>query len=181
MFLYADQSSSLARHSKIKGFLMEKMKGVFHMFLATLYYLIFFQSCIRPERTCPRFYWLTICCCAPKESVHFPDIPKKGEIFCPLEGHLSLVFEDHPWPKVAAVFSLLIFFNRRKVPQLPVENRRMEQQWASGVVSTLRRCQCHRWVESHHHLGQAVTVLTGTCSKFELFFKFCLVLFDTWA
>lgn len=79
MFLYADQSSPPARHSKIKGFLVEKMKGVFHTFPATLYYLIFFQRCICPERTCPRFYWLTICCCAPKEVekkyfVHWTDV-----------------------------------------------------------------------------------------------------------
>lgn len=156
------------------------MKGVFHTFPATLYYLIFFQSCICPARTCPRFYWLTICCCAPKDAVNFPDIPKKGTICCPLEGHFSVVFEEHPWPNVAAVCALLIFFfNRRKVPQLPVENRRMEQQWASGLVSTLRRRQCHRWVESRDHLGQAGTALA--CGKSELYFKFSSVLFDIWA
>lgn len=75
-----------------------------------LYYLIFFQRCICLEHTQRRFYWLAICCCAPKEVVNFLDILQKGNIFCALEGHFSFISEDHPWPYRAAIFSLLIFF-----------------------------------------------------------------------
>lgn len=42
---------------------------------------------------------------------------------------------------------------RRKMPHLPVEGRRMEQQWESSVVSALRWCQCHRWIIAGHLLA----------------------------
>lgn len=38
------------------------------------------------------------------------------------------------------------------MPHLPVEDRRMEQQWESSVVSALRWCQCHRWIIAGHLL-----------------------------
>lgn len=50
---------------------------------------------------------------------------------------------------------------RRKMPQLPVEDRRMEQQWESRVVSALRWCQCHRWV--------CVAPLDGPCRETHLY------------
>lgn len=95
MFLYADLSPPPALHNKIKGLLMEKMKGSFHKFLTTLCHLIYFQSCICLEHTLPHFYWLTICCCAPWEAVNLTWQPKerKDTVFCPLDGHFCLVLE----------------------------------------------------------------------------------------
>lgn len=156
------------------------MKGVFHTFPATLCYLIFFQRCICPERTHPRFYWLTICCCAPKQAVHFPDIPKKGKIFCPLEGHFSLVFEDHPWPNVAAIFSLLIFFFQQEEGATATSG---EQE--DGATMN-ERCGVNAQTVSMSQVSRVTwSPATGcsalTCSKCELSFKFCSVIFDIWA
>lgn len=62
VFRCVDQSSPPAIHSKIKGFLMEKMKGIFHMLPLFFYYVVFLQRCIH-------------------ERVNFPDSPKNGRTF----------------------------------------------------------------------------------------------------
>lgn len=81
MFLYADPSPPPALHRKIKGLLMEKMKGSFHTFPATLCHLISFQSRVCLEHMLPHLYWLTTCCCAPWQPEERTDIWTAGWTF----------------------------------------------------------------------------------------------------
>lgn len=115
VFLYVDPSPPPALHRKIKGLLMEKMKGSCHTFPATLCHLIYFQSLVCLERMLPHFYWLTTCCCAPREALHFPDSSKKGRMFGPLDGHFCFVSElSLPLLLVFFYWFLYFFFQQKE-------------------------------------------------------------------